>query len=110
MVSGRGEHVPAGANPTGKASRTAPAIPLNVKVEYMDISMQYLPYLHTLSLRQGGHTFKAKPFARQKIRFTFPYSMSRSAYWPKWVSCLPSYKMPPSATWAQGSSLRAISM
>jgi hypothetical protein len=45
MVPGRGEHVPAGPNPTRKASPTATAIPLNVKVEYMDISMQYLPYV-----------------------------------------------------------------
>jgi hypothetical protein len=45
MVPGRGEHVPAGPNPTRKASPTATAIPLDVKVEYMDISMQYLPYV-----------------------------------------------------------------
>jgi hypothetical protein len=45
MVPGRGEHVPAGVNPTRKASPTATAIPLNVKVEYMDISMRYLPYV-----------------------------------------------------------------
>jgi hypothetical protein len=45
MVPGRGEHVPAGPDPTCKASPQATAIALDVKVEYIDISMQYLPYV-----------------------------------------------------------------
>jgi hypothetical protein len=45
MVPGRGEHVSAGPDPTCKASPQATAIALDVKVEYMDISMQYLPYV-----------------------------------------------------------------